>query len=75
VALTNDIFHSEMILPGIIWTIEVNLDVERLPSADNQLVVVILVCVVINFVGVPFLLEQVNTCDIKVVWTRREENS
>lgn len=56
-ALTNDIFHPEEIFSGVVWTIEVNLDVERLPSAYNEFVVIILVGVVIHFVAVPSLLE------------------
>lgn len=68
-ALTNDIFHSEEISPGVIWTIEVDLDEERLSSTYNQLVVFILVSVVVDFIGVPSLFEQVNTGDMKVVYT------
>lgn len=71
-ALTNNIFHSEDIPSGVVWTIEVDLDVERLSSAYNQLVAVILVSVVIQFVGIPFLLEQVNIRDIKVVYAQRK---
>lgn len=56
-ALTNDIFHPEEISSGVVWTIEVNLDVERLPSTYNEFVVIILVSVVIQFVAVPSLLE------------------
>lgn len=68
-ALTNDVFHSEEIPSGVIWAIEVNLDEERLSSSYNQLVVFILVSVVVHFIGVPSLLEQVNICDMKVVYT------
>lgn len=63
-----------MILPGDIWTIEVNLDVESLPSTDNQLVIVVFVCVVINLVAVPSLFEQVNSCDIQVICACRKQN-
>lgn len=73
VALTNDIFHSEEIPSGVIWTIEVNLDEERLPSTYNQTVAVIFVGVVIHFVGIPFLLEQVNIRDIKVIYAQRKQ--
>lgn len=72
-ALTNDIFHSEEIPSGVVWTIEVNLNEERLSSTYNQVVVFILVSVVVHFVGVPSLLEQVNICDIKVVYTHRKQ--
>lgn len=68
-ALTNDVFHSEEIPSGVIWATEVNLDEERLSSSYNQLVVFILVSVVVHFIGVPSLLEQVNICDMKVVYT------
>lgn len=63
-----------MILPGDIWTIEVNLDVESLPSPDNQLVIVVFVCVVINLVAVPSLFEQVNSCDSQVICPCRKQN-
>lgn len=63
-----------MILPGDIWAIEVNLDVESLPSTDNQLVIVVSVCVVINLVAVPSLFEEVNRCDSQVICPCRKQN-
>lgn len=72
-ALTNDVFHPEEIPSGVIWTIEVNLNVERLPSADNQLVVFILVSVVVHLVSVPSLLEQVNARDIKKLYEQEKQ--
>ena len=73
-ALTNDILHPEEIPSGVIGTVEVDLNVERLSSAHNQLVVDVLVGVVVHLVTVPPLLEQVNTRDIKVVYTQRKQS-
>lgn len=73
-ALTNDILHPEEISFGVIGTVEVDLNVERLSSAHNQLVVDVLVCVVVHLVAIPPLLEQVNTRDIKVVYTQRKQS-
>ena len=70
-ALTNDILHPEEIPSGVIGTIEVDLNVERLSSTNDQLVVAVFVGMVIHFVAVPPLLEQVNIRDIKVVCTQR----
>ena len=72
--LTNDIFHPEEVPSRVIGTIEVDLDVERLSSTYNQLVVVVFVGVVIHFVAVPSLLEQVNSRNIKVVYTQRKQS-
>lgn len=72
-ALTDDVFHPEEIPSGVIRTIEVDLDVERLASTHNQLVALVLVRVVIHLVAVPSLLEQVNPRDMKVVYAQRKQ--
>ena len=50
-ALTNDILHPEEIPAGVVGTIEVDLNVERLSSTNNQLVVAVFVGAVIHFVA------------------------
>lgn len=73
-ALTNDILHPEEIPSGVIGTIEVDLNVERLSSTYNQLVVAVFVGVVVHFVAIPPLLEQVNIHNIKVVYRQRKQS-
>lgn len=73
-ALTNDILHPEEIPAGVVGTIEVDLNVERLSSTNNQLVVAVFVGAVIHFVAIPPLLEQVNIRNIKVVCTQRKQS-
>lgn len=73
-ALTNDILHPEEIPSGVIGTIEVDLNVERLSSTYNQLVVAVFVGVVVHFVAIPPLLEQVNIANIKVVYRQRKQS-
>lgn len=72
--LTNDIFHPEEVPSGVIGTAEVDLDVERLSSAYNQLLAVVFVSVVVHLVAVPSLLEQVNIRHIQVVCTQRKQS-
>lgn len=72
-ALTNHIFHPEEIPRGVVRTVEVDLDVERLPSPYDELVAVVLVRVMVDLVGVPPVLEQVDIRDTQVVCMQRRQ--
>lgn len=63
--LTDDKFHSELVLSRFVWTIESDLDLELLPTTDDEIVRIVKPGVVLLLVDLLFPFHHVHIPDVK----------
>ena len=71
--LTDDKLHSKLVLSRFVRTVEGDLDLELLPSADDEIFRVVQHGVVLHLVVLIWLPHHVHIPDVQVVWMDREQ--